>query len=330
MQQKLPPYKPPNLDFLNKAGPTSYVAGSMRNDKGFTLRPDMGPIDEASGKIDEHGLFFSGTSHRNEDDEEADQIYASIEKRLQRRKKRQDPTFNKAVSEGGLFGDIKPDLSRVTPEQWANLPDASDFRIKKLKRLGNYQDPKAKERFLPIPDNLIASSTAGYSFQQQIEEADEDNKDEVLLKAGEAREAALGLTLDSIEMNLRKQGKLTALNGDGISKQMSNTPIPVDPNKARSLLKNLLKSNPQLPSAWLASARVEESLGRIKTARSLLDQGCQECSYDPDLWIELIKLSGSSEKPKLIDEALESEAASLHDSLWLDLFAISKNSRRPN
>lgn len=317
-------FKPPNLDFLKQSGPAGYVAGSLRNDKGFTLRPDMAPIDVPVGsKLEEQGLFAATTNKTLEDDE-ADAIYASIEDRLKRKhKKRSNVDVEDSSNE--VFGDLKPELERVSVEEWASIPEATDFRIKKLKRLGNYQDPKAKDRFIPLPDNLLSVGSIGYDLQAegfQIEDEEEkSNSQDRLLQAGEAREAALGLALDSLEKTLGKSQNQTANSVIGNS---GNTVIgnTGDVDKARSVLKSLLRTNPQVPSAWLAAARLEHSQGKLKLARHLLSQGCEQCPEDADLWIEAIRLT--ADKPAMLEKALESEASRLHDALWIECLRYQK------
>lgn len=321
---KAPPFKPPNLDFLQQTGPAGYVAGSLRNDKGFSLRPDMGPIDLPGNKLDDHGLFAPTTAaSRTAEDEEADEIYNQIEER--RRRKRTLVKSGKAAREQkesreeGVFGDLKPELERVSAEEWASIPEASDFRIKKLKRLGNYQDPKAKDRFIPLPDNLLSVGSIGYDLQAEgFQEPDGDEAEEdKLLRAGEAREAALGLALDSAEKSLGK-GTAPSVRNDS----NSNSAVVGDPDKARHILRNLLRTNPQVPSAWLAAARLEHSQGKLKLARHLLSQGCGHCPDDADLWIEAVRLA--TDKPALLERALASEAAHQHASLWLEALRHQK------
>lgn len=114
-------------NFLNEEAPANYVAGLGRGATGFTTRSDIGPAREgpseeaikaalarraeqlgqpaptaygADKKKDddddddrfadmenEVGLFASGAY--DEDDEEADRIYASVEERMAKRRKAQ-------------------------------------------------------------------------------------------------------------------------------------------------------------------------------------------------------------------------------------------------
>ena len=285
----------------------------------------MGPIDAPTNGAEDQGLI--ATPAKTAEDEEADLIYNAIEERLKKKRTTKQQQPEQAVESERLVqvADLKPELERVSMEEWAALPEATDFRIKRLKRLGNYQDPMAKDRFVPLPDNLLTGGSIGYALQAEgFQEDDDKNDDEDkedkedkegedrLLKAGEAREAALGLALDSVEKTLGKAGSTVYTSNNSYSTSSSSN----DPDKARSILKKLLRTNPHVPSAYLAAARLEHSQGRLKLARHFLAQGCEHCPDDGDLWIEAIRMS--ADKMQTVQKALESDAARLHDSLWLE------------
>ena len=83
-------------DWLSRQPPPGYVAGIGRGATGFTTRSDVGPslleedplLREKQNEKDpenETGLFNSLPYEA--DDEEADQIYESIDKKMQERRK---------------------------------------------------------------------------------------------------------------------------------------------------------------------------------------------------------------------------------------------------
>ena len=89
-------------DFMSKPAPAGYVAGLGRGATGFTTRSDLGtardfmdegPVlaptgDEDAGNEDpdnEKSLFSSVPYEK--DDEEADEIYEAIERKMQERRK---------------------------------------------------------------------------------------------------------------------------------------------------------------------------------------------------------------------------------------------------
>lgn len=108
---------------------------------------DDRPLDE-----DEGGLFADAVYE--EDDREADQIYAAVDERMDSRgaKKRterleselrkyryENPTISQQ------FADVKRDLSAVSEDQWAAIPDIGDYSVKKQKL----------EKYTPTPDSLL-------------------------------------------------------------------------------------------------------------------------------------------------------------------------------
>ena len=50
-----------------------------------------------------------------------------------------------------------------------------------------------------------------------------------------------------------------------------------DVKKARLLMKSVRETNPKQPQAWIGSARLEEVVGRLQEARTLIMAGTEKC-----------------------------------------------------
>lgn len=63
-----------------------------------------------------------------------------------------------------------------------------------------------------------------------------------------------------------------------------------DVKKARLLLKSVRETNPLHSPGWIASARLEEVVGKIQTARNLIMRGTEHCPKSEDIWLEAARL----------------------------------------
>jgi pre-mRNA-processing factor 6 len=107
------------------------------------------------------GSLFSKDPY-DKDDEEADQIYESIDKRMD--EKRKEYRENKLRREleryrqerpkiQQQFSDLKRDLASVTEDEWKTIPEVGDARNKKMR------NPRA-EKFTPVPDSILSHNSA--------------------------------------------------------------------------------------------------------------------------------------------------------------------------
>ncbi|CAG2165270.1 unnamed protein product [Oppiella nova] len=187
------------VSILGLPAPLGYVAGAGRGATGFTTRSDIGPARDASDVPDDRhappkpkivrktgdkngeeeeeeedlndsnydefngygGSLFSKDPY-DKDDEEADQIYESIDKRMD--EKRKEYRENKLRREleryrqerpkiQQQFSDLKRDLNAVTEDEWRTIPEVGDARNKKMR------NPRA-EKFTPVPDSILAHNSA--------------------------------------------------------------------------------------------------------------------------------------------------------------------------
>lgn len=107
------------------------------------------------------GSLFSKDPY-DKDDEEADQIYDSIDQRMdEKRKEYRENKLRRELEKyrqerpkiQQQFSDLKRDLASVSEQQWRSIPEVGDVRNKK-------QRNARAEKFTPVPDSILAHNAA--------------------------------------------------------------------------------------------------------------------------------------------------------------------------
>lgn len=81
--------------------------------------------------------------------------------------------------------------------------------------------------------------------------------------------------------------------------------------------------------AWIASARLEEQVGRIQAARNLIFKGTELCQKNEDIWLEAIRLQPPEQAKAIVAQAVGYVPSAV--KLWLkacDLEEDNKGRRR--
>ncbi|CAH8646873.1 unnamed protein product [Schistosoma margrebowiei] len=299
-------------EFIGLPAPLGYAAGIGRGAVAFTTRSDIGPAREANDVSDERHVAPSKRRKEQEeeeedlndsnydeftgyggslcakdpyekDDQEADAIYASIDDRMdERRREYREKRFREEIEKyrrerpkiQQQFMDLKRDLASVSESEWNALPEVGDSRNRKQR------NPRY-ERFTPIPDSIIAKglsdgqtnvsvdvieqSLGGLTtpFTSQTAQMDIDMK-----KIGEARTSLMDIKLTQVSDSVSGQ---TVVDPKGYLTDLQSM-IPQhggdinDMKKARLLLKSVRETNPKHAPAWIASARLEEIAGKLQVS----------------------------------------------------------------
>ena len=103
----------------------------------------------------------------DDEDEEADRIYESIDERMKKRRKENNKNSNNNDLSAGdtnssvqkinnQFRELKQQLANVSEAEWASIPDVGDYSLK-------YKQNRKRERdtFTPISDSLLESRAKG-------------------------------------------------------------------------------------------------------------------------------------------------------------------------
>jgi PRP1 splicing factor, N-terminal. len=213
-------------------------------------------------------LFGRDASTYDDDDAEADEIWASIDERMDSRRKearerKEKEAMEKFRSENPnvveTFRDLKRDLKDVSYAEWDAIPDIGDYSIKKK---------KLNVGFMPAPDTLLAKALAEKETTNTA--VDDGGAEQDLTAVGEGRGTVLGLKLDRLSDSVTGQttidpkGYLTDLG----SQKITSAADIADIKKARLLLKSVINTNPKHGPGWIAAARLEELAGKLQQART--------------------------------------------------------------
>ncbi|KAK3580260.1 hypothetical protein CHS0354_012789 [Potamilus streckersoni] len=351
-----------NKNFLGQPAPLGYVPGLGRGATGFTTRSDIGPARDADDISDDrhapplkkkkddkddddeddlnesnydefsgYGGSLCSKDPYDKDDEEADQVYDAIDKRMdEKRKERREKKLQEEIERyrqerpkiQQQFSDLKRELASVTMEEWINLPEVGDARNRKQR------NPR-KEKFTPVPDSVLARAAASTGTSNVLSERDQKYGgmstpfgtitpgystpggaatpgDIDMKKIGEARNTLMDIKLTQVSDSVSGQtvvdpkGYLTDLQ----SMLPSHGGDINDVKKARLLLKSVRETNPKHPPAWIASARLEEVTGKIQAARNLIMKGCEECPKSEDIWLEAARLMPGDQAKAVVAQAV--------------------------
>lgn len=121
----------------------------------------------------ETGLF-AGTPY-DADDQEADNIYEAVERKMDerrraRREKREAEEAEKARKERPpiqeQFSDLKRGLSAMTDDQWENLPEVSNLTGKRRKK-----DDRFAGRTFVVPDSVLVGARNANAVESSLDDA---------------------------------------------------------------------------------------------------------------------------------------------------------------
>ncbi|KAI7794687.1 pre-mRNA-processing factor 6 [Triplophysa rosa] len=352
--------------FLGMAAPLGYVPGLGRGATGFTTRSDIGPARDANDPVDDRhappgkrtvgdqmkksqeedeedlndtnydefngyagSLFSSGPYEK--DDEEADAIYAALDKRMdERRKERRELLEKEEIEKYRMerpkiqqqFSDLKRKLAEVTEDEWLSIPEVGDARNKRQR------NPRF-EKLTPVPDSFFAKhlqtgekNTSVDPLQGQFGGLNTPFPGGLntpypggmtpgageldMRKIGQARNTLMDMRLSQVSDSVSGQ---TVVDPKGYLTDL-NSMIPThggdisDIKKARLLLKSVRETNPHHPPAWIASARLEEVTGKLQVARNLIMKGTEMCPKSEDVWLEAARLQPGDTAKAVVAQAV--------------------------
>uniref|UniRef100_A0A8B9TAH9 Pre-mRNA-processing factor 6 n=1 Tax=Anas platyrhynchos TaxID=8839 RepID=A0A8B9TAH9_ANAPL len=345
--------------FLGMPAPLGYVPGLGRGATGFTTRSDIGPARDANDPVDDRhappgkrtvgdqmkknqtaddddedlndtnydefngyagSLFSSGPYEK--DDEEADAIYAALDKRMdERRKERREQREKEEIEKYRMerpkiqqqFSDLKRKLAEVTEEEWLSIPEVGDARNKR-QRNPRYEkltpnhttvDPRQTQfggLNTPYPGGLNTPYPGGMTPGLMTPGTGELD----MRKIGQARNTLMDMRLSQVSDSVSGQ---TVVDPKGYLTDL-NSMIPThggdinDIKKARLLLKSVRETNPHHPPAWIASARLEEVTGKLQVARNLIMKGTEMCPKSEDVWLEAARLQPGDTAKAVVAQAV--------------------------
>jgi pre-mRNA-processing factor 6 len=304
------------------------------------LARDNGEIKDESGMDDGQSAFMGFRENSgmyadsmqtsdpyDQDDDEADQIYAGVDEAMAGRHKRKGNGGNGGESTRDTkkpkiseqFVDLKQNLGSLKASDWDAIPEVGDSSLKYT------QQRRFQNVYVPLPDNIISGTASKLSGGDNF--ATQDLADVAGARGGgggvdssaaisKGRTDGLISTLDTVSDSVSGQtvvdprGYMTNLDN------LANTGMSEvnDIKKARMLLSSVTSSNPKHAPGWVAAARIEEVAGKMKTARKIIQQGCERCPNSEDLWLENARLNSGDDRKAVLAEAVQHLPASVN--IW--------------
>eukprot|EP00934_Nitzschia_sp_Nitz4_P007841 Nitzschia sp. Nitz4//scaffold257_size48314//42683//45577//NITZ4_007096-RA/size48314-processed-gene-0.38-mRNA-1//1//CDS//3329544469//7831//frame0 len=247
-----------------------------------------------------------------QEDDEADRIWQAIDDKMAAKRKRKRTTTDKSTEGdvpdkdnpeasdavrtklGVQFRDLKQELATLSNDDWLQIPDvAGDHSLKFKKKQQRQQE--GGDTFTPLTDSLLESRQTTGTTLHTVQEGDGGTTTMALQGLGAARGTVLGMSLDKMSDSISgqtvvdPQGYLTTMATQSTGGALGAEQVG-DINKARLLLKSVRDTNPKHGPGWIASARVEEAAGKLVKARKLIQEGCQACPDEEDVWLEAARL----------------------------------------
>eukprot|EP01117_Protostelium_nocturnum_P008235 TRINITY_DN2939_c0_g1_i3.p1 TRINITY_DN2939_c0_g1~~TRINITY_DN2939_c0_g1_i3.p1 ORF type:complete len:739 (+),score=218.36 TRINITY_DN2939_c0_g1_i3:303-2519(+) len=355
--------------WLDQDGPANYVAGIGRGATGFTTRSDIGPARaaavapdpsqlamlarKANGEDDQDnqdyseaqydqfegygGSFMAPNSIYDSEDKEADDIWESIdrkmdEKRKLRREEKMKEEMKKILQErptiSSQFADLKSELSKVDYSEWDSIPEIGDTTQRYKKKA------KIEGRLMPAPDSLLDRARQVNQMTTSMETKPEKGMDTPmandLLGVGQGKKQLLELKMQKVTDNVSGQ---TNVDPKGYLTSMSSTTKSVtgtaeEASMARLLFASARQTNPQNGPAWIGSVRHEREQGKIGQAKKLILEACEVCPNHQDIWLEAVSLHDAEHGKVILAKGIKHLPKSI--PLWLEAVALEsdKNAKR--
>lgn len=332
---------PVTKDFLGKEAPAGYVAGLARGATGFTTRSDIGPARESSSKNnkeeqgdvenesrgedvndddDERGLFNNAPYEA--DDEEADKIWADIERKMEERHRpKQTPTDGTTEEDKDVankeFKGLKRQLEEVTEDEWAAIPDVQQLAesAARAKRRRKTAVSRRGERFAQVSDSTLVASLGAAGAMDEYDQSIGSDTD--FLAMGQARDDVLRLRLDQQAAHDSTSG-FTTIDPRGYLTSLESLGGKVgevgDIARARTLLKSVIQTNPKHAPGWIAIVRLEEIAKKKSKARSLIAEACEKCPQSEDVWLEAARLNSRDHARAILASAVRNISRSIR--IW--------------
>ncbi|WFD26003.1 U4/U6 x U5 tri-snRNP complex subunit Prp1 [Malassezia nana] len=348
---------PNKLAFLSMQAPAGYVAGLGRGASGFTTRSDIGPAregpsadivaaararrgeeddeeDERFQDPEEETALFA-TSVYEKDDEEADKIWDSVDRHMEERRRKQREAREAAEREAlrqsqpkiqAQFADLKRNLSTVSEEEWASLPEPGNLTGKRRKA-ASLREGRDNRSYV-MPDRVLLSARNQNEMQNTA--VDPDGTVSSLTEIGEARNKVFSHQLDqaSSQSAMATSGLSSTIDPKGYLTELSGVSVKSsaeigDIKKARSLLDSVIRTNPKHAPGWIAAARLEEVAGKMAVARKVIAQGCEQCPRSEDVWLESARLNSVDHAKVILARAIQYLSQSV--SIWLKAMELERD-----
>ncbi|KYQ89763.1 TPR repeat-containing protein [Tieghemostelium lacteum] len=322
--------------FRGKTAPTA--SKFQRKDNGNTTsteEDDDNDDDETqgNGKFDEFNgdqtdSFQDQNAQYDQEDEEADLIWESIDRKMDSRRKTKRELHEKEERERmekstpkiqEQLSDVSEQLSTMTEEEWSSIPDSGDYSKK------NKLMKKKYDFFTPIPDSLIEKAKQENETTTILNTRHQGGTESTdLTHVSSARTDLLKMQLNRVSDSV--SGK-TCVDPKGYLTEMNSIHIASDAEigdmkRTRLLFKSVVTTNPKFYPGWLNAAKLEVLDGDIAEARKIIEQACISCPDSEEVWIENAKLQTPEKAKYILGQAIKILPHSV--KIWLYAMNLEK------
>lgn len=98
---------------------------------------------------------------------------------------------------------------------------------------------------------------------------------------------------------------------------------PSDIKRARQLLESVIKTNPKHGPGWIAAASLEVHAGKMVQARKIIEQGCQQCPKNEDVWFHAAELNTPENAKIILARAVQNIPQSV--KIWLKAASLEQD-----
>lgn len=274
--------------FLDQTPPPGYIAGLGRGATGFSTRGSKNKhIPKRLQSVQSSDTIRNRNSNLyDKEDIEAEQIFSSIDSKRNGRNKIDSKKEREITIQE--FSDLKRTLKQVTEDEWLNIPEASDLtRRNKRNRLQEQLNRKT----YAAPDTLLSRNIDLTTLTEEREKLLSKQLDTNFVNKSLNEDKALESNKRLTNVLHNTEEYLYQL--EAMDSMLNNISQSEEIKKMRIIFQSYRKSMPKEPQSWIVSARLEEKCNRFQTAKSIIDEGCQECPRSDDIWLENIRLHRS-------------------------------------
>ncbi|EHN03723.1 Prp6p [Saccharomyces cerevisiae x Saccharomyces kudriavzevii VIN7] len=280
--------------FLDQEPPVDYVPGIGRGATGFSTK-EKNTLDDGGRRIPKRYREDSNSNYQSQteynEDEEAAKVFETLDLKLAQKKKKRtnDNSDHNAAGTSivkAQFADLKETLGAVTEDEWMNIPDATDF-TRRNKR--NRIQEQLNRKTYAAPDSLMPGNVDLNKLTEEREKLLQSQIDANIAEL--TRNTTSRIQVDKSGAATDALSYLKDLENDRAN-SLSDTALE-DLQKMRTVLRSYRQADPTNPQGWIASARLEEKAKKFSAAKKLIENGCQDCPKNSDVWLENIRLHES-------------------------------------
>src|SRR5438046_1173723 len=187
------------------------------------MRETAGIADEEDAFAEDEAGLFAGSEWQDQEDDEADRVYDSVEAKLDRRRaaaklerqRTEKEHTKKNLTIAAQFADAKRALATVTDDEWANLPEVGDITGRNKRR------QNLRERSYAVGDSVLLGALNSTQLNASVDPTT-NGEDSAMggiqtdfVEMGAARERLLASSLENAQRGTESSLGSTSIDAKG-------------------------------------------------------------------------------------------------------------------